>query len=206
MSQKIKQRKTRINTVHHGKQSRIFQTFPSKFGNIKLNIRNNSKITPNMKYQVVPNKKYKAKGLYTGLSIPRIQGVVVQDTYEEFNDRLKSIENEQKMINKKIGDISEILSQSFPNRQASNESITLFFPNMIEFNTKVLSFLKQQQIDYELRDGGIIIVEKSNLNKIKNARFIYIQAKNTNEIYKKYPQELKDYTQQVRKSYGLPER
>jgi len=87
-----------------------------------------------------------------------------------------------------------------------DECIVVFFPNMAEFNEKVLEYLTENSIDSELRHGGVIITNKSNVTKFKDAGFNFLLAKDMKELYSKYSEELKEYAQQVRRFYGLPEK
>ena len=86
------------------------------------------------------------------------------------------------------------------------DDIVVLFPNMKEFNEKILEYLTENNIPNDMIDGGVIITNKSNLVKFKDAGFKFLTAKDMKELYSKYSGELKEYAQQVRRSYGLPER
>ena len=86
-------------------------------------------------------------------------------------------------------------------------SIVVFFKNCKEFSDEVLNFLDNHpKIDYEVRDGGTIITTPDAINIFNKEKFNFVTAKNTKELNEKYPEDIKEYTQQVRDYYRLPRR
>lgn len=89
---------------------------------------------------------------------------------------------------------------------SEKECVVVFFPEMAEFNNDVLTYLEKSKIDSEVRDGGVIITQKSNIHLFEENGFKFFVVKDMKELYSRYKEQLADYANQVRRFYGLPEK
>lgn len=134
---------------------------------------------------------------------PHLKDKMIRDTKKviqtiaSLEARLDSLAVGQERIQGRIGDICAAIGIR------TGKSVVVAFAKREEFHDRVLPYINQHSIACEARGVGVVVVEESTVDTLRNAGFTFVVAKDMKELYSKYATQLDDYAEQTRRLYAL---
>jgi hypothetical protein len=110
---------------------------------------------------------------------------------EKLGGSMSDIRNKISGIESRLATIERVLTPQ------ESKPIVVFFTNQRQFIDDVFAYLDAHHVDYEMRGGGVIITNETEIDALRRAGFNFVTATSIKELRCKYNAEMQSYGQQI---------